>query len=210
VDQTHFDAVSRTLSRLPSRRDVLRGLAGAGIGLGALVGSAFDTVGVDAKKKRRANKKKRKTPRPTFNAFGCLDVGQLCKGDSTVCCSGICAGIAPKKGKPDTRRCAAHGTGSCRQDIEGVCTTPDLLQVTCNNRSNCGCIRTTAGSNYCAELFGGPGTSQCQPCQRDADCIALGLPPESACAPVSAGRCAGLCPTGMACLVPCGTLPPGP
>ena len=209
MNQTQFDAVSRTMSRLPSRRDLLRGLAGAGFGLSALVGSRFGERDVDAKKKKR-RKKKQKTLRPVLNQFGCLDVGQPCKGDNTRCCSGICQGTAPKKGKPDTRRCAAHGTGTCKQGIEGICTNSDLLQVTCNNRSDCGCIRTTAGSNYCAELFGGPGTSQCQPCQRDADCIALGLPPETACAPVSAGRCAGLCPTGMACLVPCGTVPPGP
>jgi hypothetical protein len=37
---------------------------------------------------------------------------------------------------------------------------------------------------------------------------ALGFPPESACAPVSQGRCAGGCPTGMACLPPCGYVPP--
>jgi hypothetical protein len=58
-------------------------------------------------------------------------------------------------------------------------------------------------------LFG-PGLSQCVTCRRDTDCVAAGLPPGSACAPVSQGFCAGNCPGGMACLVPCGTGPPPP
>jgi hypothetical protein len=204
MDQARSNALTESLTSLPSRRDVLRSLAGAGIALGAL-----GLPGIaDAKKKRR--KKKKKQPRPVVNQFGCLDVGQPCNADSSLCCSGVCQGTAPKKGKPDTRRCAAHDTGTCTQGIEGVCTTPDLIQVTCNNRTDCGCFRTTGGSNYCAELFGSPGTTQCLSCQRDADCIAAGLPAGSACAPVSAGRCAGICSTGMACLVPCGPKPPGP
>jgi hypothetical protein len=33
----------------------------------------------------------------------------------------------------------------------------------------------------------------------------LGFAPGSVCAPYSSGICAGICDTGMACLVPCGT-----
>src|SRR5436190_1288242 len=36
MDQKQFDALTRTVSRFPSRREMLRGLAGAGLGLGAL------------------------------------------------------------------------------------------------------------------------------------------------------------------------------
>jgi hypothetical protein len=48
------------------------------------------------------------------------------------------------------------------------------------------------------------------PCRRDADCVALGVPPGVACAPRSKGLCAGICETGMACILPCGAEPPQP
>jgi hypothetical protein len=211
MDQHHLTTWTRSLTSLPSRRDVLRGLAGAGLGFGSL--RLADTEA--AEHKRKTPTQTPSTPPPftlpplVFNQFGCVEVGQPCRGDNTNCCSGICQGSAPTPGQPDTSHCAAHDTGTCRQDIEGLCTIPDLVQAICNNRSDCGCIRTTGGSNYCAELFGGPGTSQCVSCERDADCIAAGLPAASACAPVSTGRCAGVCQTGMACLVPCGAVRPG-
>ena len=221
MDHTHFDAITRSFGTA-SRRNLGRGLVGGG--LGALLGSAFGALDVDAKKKRHKKKRKKRkhtqqnlpvstvppgVPPLVFNQYGCIEVGQPCRGDSSLCCSGMSQGAVPAAGQPDSSRCLAHDTGTCEQDAESICTTPDLALTTCNNRSDCGCVRTTSGSNYCAELFGGPGTSQCVSCERDADCIAAGLPATSACAPVSAGRCAGICATGMACLVPCGPKTPG-
>jgi hypothetical protein len=222
MDHDRFDVLTRSLGAAASRRTIGRALAGGA--LGTLFTSGFSALAVDAKRKRhkkKGKKRKRKNQTPpvatpqevpplVFNQYGCIDVGRPCRGDSYNCCSGICQGAAPTAGQPDTSRCVAHDTGTCEQAAEGLCTIPEVFLATCNNRSNCGCLRTTGGSNYCAELFGGPGTSQCLPCQRDADCVALGLPAESACAPVSAGRCAGTCATCMACLVPCSTVPPGP
>jgi hypothetical protein len=173
------------------------------------------------KGKKRKPKTSRQTEKPpgdtpplevpplVFSQYGCIEVGQPCRGDSTNCCSGICEGAAPTAEQPDQSRCIAHDTGTCKQAAEGLCTAPDIGLATCNNRSDSGCFRTTAGSNYCGELFGGPGISQCVSCQRDAVCLAAGLPPASACAPVSEGSCAGICSTGMACLVPCGAVQPG-
>ena len=57
IDQTCFEAVCSTIASLTSRRDVLRGLAGAGIGVGALIDSAFGELDVDAKKKWHKTKK---------------------------------------------------------------------------------------------------------------------------------------------------------
>ncbi len=127
----------------------------------------------------------------------CLDVGQPCAGNDGMCCSGSCEG---KKGK---RTCRAHDAGTCVQGTPGICTAPDLSLSACNNSSTCACFRTTAGSNFCAELFG-QDLSDCAGRQRDADCETLGFPPGTACAPVSEGECALLCASGMACLVPCG------
>lgn len=202
MDQTSFNAVTQTVTHVPSRRDVLRGLAGAGLGLGLL----RRPEALDAKEGKK-NKKKKKPKKPQPNAFGCFNVGQPCRGNSVNCCSGICQGNKPKRGKQDKSKCVAHDTGTCNQEAAGVCTGAVPALAACNNRTDCGCFRTTAASSYCAELFG-PGLSQCATCQRDADCVAMGLPAGSACAPVSEGFCAGLCATGMACLVPCGTVPP--
>ncbi|MGH2615127.1 MAG: hypothetical protein ACRDJC_07805 [Thermomicrobiales bacterium] len=48
MNQNHVAVVTRSFTRFPSRRDVLRGLAGAGFGLGAV--QLPDAVA--AKKKR--------------------------------------------------------------------------------------------------------------------------------------------------------------
>src|SRR5687768_1169815 len=139
MNQPSFDVVTRTLSRLPSRRDVLRGLTSAGLGLGAL--RLSDAVAVKTKHKKGKKRKRKKksqppiTPPPftlpplVFNQYGCIDVGRPCRGDSTNCCSGICQGTAPAAGQPDTSRCVAHDTGTCDQAKEGFCTTSTVELV---------------------------------------------------------------------------------
>jgi hypothetical protein len=202
VDQNSFTGMTQTLSRVPSRRDVLRSLAGAGLGFSGLGGAAFGALDADAKKTRR-KKKRKKQLRPIFNQFGCLDVRQPCKGDSTLCCSGICQGAAPRKGKQDTSRCVAHGTGTCDQAQPGMCEAANPGQAVCNNSTTCVCLRTTAGSQFCGE--NSIPVSGCAACQRDKDCEALGFAPGSACAPFATGICAGNCTSGMVCVAPCGT-----
>lgn len=189
MDQIQFKLMSQTLTNFPSRRDVLRGLV-AGLGLG----SAYPAFEIEAKKKHKRRKKKRKQQEPgTPNEFGCIEVGDRCSS-ADECCSGVCDGKA----------CQAHGVDVCRQDRPGVCTAgvDEVPSLGCG--TNCWCYRTTAGSNFCGPS---PRTSEqmdCTSCRKDADCIALGYPPGSACAPVGRGNCAGWCDSGMACLVPCG------
>ena len=221
MDQVSFNALTRTLCHLPSRREVLRGLASAGLGLGVLWLPEI----AEAKKKRK-NKKGKKEPKKTsqtqnppgdtpplempplvFNQYGCVEVGQPCRGDNTNCCSGICQGAAPAEGQPDDSRCIAHGAGTCSQQGPGVCLSQNPNLLTCNNE-NCVCWRTTAGSNFCGERFGSALSKESE-CRRDADCDALGFPPGTACAPVSEGYCSGITTTGMACMIPCGTTHPG-
>jgi hypothetical protein len=57
VGQTSFNALTRTLTCVPSRRDVLGSLAGTGVGLGAILSAAFGALDADAKKKRDKKKK---------------------------------------------------------------------------------------------------------------------------------------------------------
>jgi hypothetical protein len=197
VNQQRFALLIRSLTNVPSRRDVLRGLGAAGLALG--LARSFELA--EAKKKKRKKRKKRK-PKATPNEFGCLEVNDPCTSPEQ-CCSGVCEG----------KRCRAHDTGTCAQDLDvEIClagTIEDALKVLCDNSQSCGCYRTTSGSYYCSAFLYNEGDTRCADCKTDADCVALGFPPEAACAQVSRGRCAGACPTGMACLVPCGTeLPP--
>ena len=194
MDQHRVPTLTRSLTSIPSRRDVLRGLVGAGFGLGV---ARFPAITEARKKKKGKKKKTPKSPQSQPNQYGCLSVGATCQ-NAGQCCSGICEG----------KQCRAHGAGTCGQELRGVCIfgIADAAQHVCDNNANCGCYRTTADSVYCtAGLYLQEGDPKCADCQKDADCLALGYPPGSACAPVSRGFCAGFCPTGMACLVPCGT-----
>jgi len=217
MNRNHFDALARSLGASASRRELGRTLAGGG--LGALVASAFGTLDVDAKqkpKRKKTRKKPKKKPQPqpeprsepqtppplVFNEYGCIEVGQPCRGDSALCCAGICQGAAPDEGQPDQSRCVPHDVGNCGQNAAGVCLAVNPALSLCNNAS-CFCFGTTAGSNVCGDSFGPSGTRGAA-CQKDADCVALGFPAGSACAPVSEGNCSGYTENGMACVTPCG------
>jgi hypothetical protein len=181
MDGSQLDHIVRSFT--DSRRSLLGAMLAAAAG-------RLSAKSTEAKKKRK-RKKKDKKPKP--NEFGCLEVGDPCKSEEQ-CCSGICDG---KKGK---RKCRAHGAGTCRQDLTGLCSDPPTL-ATCNDSETCFCLRTTANSNFCAEL----GQKLCTDCQKDADCEALGLPSGSASLPTEGALCADHCPkTGMVCLAPCG------
>lgn len=124
MDHTHFDAFTRSVGTA-SRRKFGRALAGGG--LGALLGSAFGALDVEAKKKRHKKKGKKRTdtqqtppagappevPPLAINQFGSVEVGQPCRGDGALCCSGICQGAAPAEGQTDTSRCIAHNASIC-------------------------------------------------------------------------------------------------
>lgn len=174
MDQNHFERLTRALTAIPSRRDVLRGLTGLGLGLGV---PRLPEI-AEAKKKRRRKKKGEKA-KP--NSFGCLNVGDPCKNEGQ-CCSGICTG------KNGNKTCRAHDTGRCSAGVrsEGCGGT----RVAC--RTNAGalghCATTTGNAGYC-QLY-----SFCIACQTDADCQAADggvLGPTAACIP-----CAGCPETG--------------
>jgi hypothetical protein len=133
-----FNEAAYLLTALPSRRDVLRGLVAAGLGLGGL------------RLPEAAETKKKHKKKPKKNAFGCLNVGQKCRGKSGKCCSGICQGKKPKKGTKDNSKCVAHN--------EGGCTPERSICLTGSQASLCGpeaaCLATTGNAGFCANLAG--------------------------------------------------------
>ncbi len=150
--QSHqLDNVSRRLAR--SRRT----LVGAGV-LAASGLKGFSTLtpldAVQAKKRKR---------RPlVLNTFGCVDVGGKCRGNSDNCCSGVCQGRKPKKGKKDKSVCVAHNTGGC-----SVASDSCLVGGTPTPCPPDGaCLRTTGNAGFCGDFT----RTTCQACQRDRDC----------------------------------------
>ncbi|MCA9879990.1 MAG: hypothetical protein KC442_19480 [Thermomicrobiales bacterium] len=148
--------------RVASRRLVLTGLAG--------LLPAWLVLGPLATQAKKKHKKKRN--KPQNNAFGCLNVGQHCNGKDSKCCSGVCDGKKPKKGKKDKSTCVAHNVGPC-QDAFDVCAG---VAVPCSLNNQGGCFKTTGNAPFCAA-----GNSDCTPCKRDADCVALGFGFGAAC-----------------------------
>jgi hypothetical protein len=194
MHQHHSPALTRFLTSIPSRRDILRGLAGAGLGLGSL---GLQNAGEAKKKGKRKPKKKPKKPKP--NAFGCLDVGKPCGGDDGNCCSGICEGVKPKKGKKDKSRCIGHNAGICKVDFD-LCSTGSFHLCSSTNPL-CACLLTTGNAAFCADASLGL-TQLCRDCRQDADCQEE-FGPGAACL-VTGGVCESSCPdTGTACMPPC-------
>lgn len=147
MDANRFDAIVRALSAVFSRRGA--------IATGAATLAAV--TGAGAAKKRK---------KPQLNAFGCVDVGGLCFGKGGLCCSGICAGKKPKKGKKDKRRCAAHDASTCLAG-DDACNVAIVACTTANGNPGGECLRTTGAASYCtaAEI-------SCRQCTRDDDCVA--------------------------------------
>lgn len=172
MDSTRFDGMTRALVG-GSRRGVLAGLAGS-LGLAVIT-----RPGIDARKKKK--KRKKQTPKVGPNAYGCVDVGKPCRGNSGNCCSGICEGNKPRKGKKDTSRCVAHNTGGC-QATDDYCKTG--VAVACGTSSIC--LETTGKAPFCGL---DDGTAACAACTRDADCETAGFGSGAACI-VCPGKCA--------------------
>jgi hypothetical protein len=146
MDDIWFDRLTRRL--------VLGGFACGP--LATLLGCDF----VTAKKGKGKERLKR-------NQFGCVDVGGKCRGNDANCCSGICEGKKPKKGKKDKSRCVAHDAGSCvagqRPEFCGASVGGNLSCTTSIGTPGI-CHTTTGNAGYCG------GKILCTACQRDADC----------------------------------------
>jgi hypothetical protein len=141
-------AATRSLTQLPTRRHVLRGLFGAGLGLG---GAHLPDA---AARKRR---------RPRFNHFGCIDVGEKCYGKDADCCSGIC------QGKKARSRCVAHDSGLCTLQQDS-CEAGGGFVCDPNDKEDYFCVVTTGNAAFCGDFSEPPLAGLCRDCRRDRDC----------------------------------------
>jgi hypothetical protein len=147
MDTDRIERLSRAVAHALSRR----GLLGT-VGLAAIA-----RPGPTAAKRKKKKLKK--------NAFGCVDVGKACRGKNANCCSGICQGTKPKKGRKDTSRCVAHDEGSCLAgQRQGLCGGDADVPCTTSADQIGLCQTTTGNAAYCTA--GGA----CFPCRRDTDC----------------------------------------
>lgn len=129
-------------------------------------------------------KRKKKLKR---NVYDRVDGDGKCRGKSANCCSGICDGDKPKKGKKDKSRCVAHDAEGCQaggdpcNNVNEIRTTSLGNPVLCNT--------TTGMAGYCGYDGG------CLACGRDADCREI-FGPHAACVLCSD------CAQGTSCSAP--------
>jgi hypothetical protein len=178
MDNRRFDAWTKAFTAdQTNRRTTLLGTTSAALGL--LIARFPDSA--DAKKRKKKRKKKL-----VLNEFGCVDVGGKCRGNDGNCCSGVCQGKKPKKGKKDKSACVAHNTGGCTLE-RNVCVTGDGEESACGQQRFTVCTETTGSDAFCANI----DTAECRICNTDADCEAQGFPIGSACIIVTGGECVG-------------------
>jgi hypothetical protein len=179
MDESRFDAISQTLGTVGARRVALQALIGTTMAAGLAHLGLGDAA---AKHKHKKKRHHRKPPKLHRNEFGCVNVGQACRGKDTNCCSGICQGPVPKHGSQDLSVCVAHNELDCAAGADN-----------CQALAPCGngglCYRTTGQAGFCS--LGGV----CSPCKTDTDCEAA-FGPGAAC-----GVCA-TCPGGTLCAPP--------
>ena len=126
MDHVHVSRLSRSLHRLPSRREVVRGLVGMGIGLGTL--RLSDTT--EAKKKRKKRKKPAQAqvppppplppPLPPPPPPVCSQLGDTCTPGQSLCCDELLCIDNPIQKDTLAFTCCKKQGASCT-DTEGEC-----------------------------------------------------------------------------------------
>jgi hypothetical protein len=158
MDTAQFDKITRRLGSGATRRRALGTMALGVLGV------------ITAHQVPEASAKKRKAKRAPLNAFGCLNVGARCHGNSANCCSGICQGKKPKHGAKDKSRCVSHNEGGCAVGVDSC-----VAMVECGTTGRC--YTTTGNASFC----GAYQVGDCRVCATDQDCVGLGFGAGAAC-----------------------------
>jgi hypothetical protein len=192
MDQHHIAAWTRSVRSLPSRRDVVRALAGAGLGLSAL--RLSDSVAAKNKKKRKKKSCRRNCTDRVCGNDGCGGSCGVCAA-SQVCHGGSCC-VPESRGATCAARCGTW-TNNCGQSV--ICSTCETGQQCLSNGS---CAIVCTGNADCSGTCGGcsnpsvEGPSHCigdlvRPqvqCTSTTDC-----PPGSHCQDIGIKVCITVC-----------------
>ncbi|MDF3042366.1 MAG: hypothetical protein K0Q71_5072 [Thermomicrobiales bacterium] len=197
MDQHHFTAWTRSVRSVPSRRDIVRALAGAGLGLGTL--RVSDAVAAKDKKKRK-KKRKKQTCRPncverTCGNDGCGGSCGAC-GTDQVCHGGTCC-VPESRSASCAGRCGTW-TNNCGQSVTCAacatgqqCLSNGSCAVVCDDNADCtggcGCSNPSVeGARHCIGDFVRPLVS----CTNTTDC-----PPGAHCQDIGAASplCISVC-----------------
>jgi hypothetical protein len=100
VDQHQFDSFTVTLAQPESRRSAMRLLGAAAFG--ALSLTALDTVGSDARKRKKKGKKGKGNQR-------CLKSGDPCNSDKQCCGGGLICDVPTNASNSDHECCGGQG-----------------------------------------------------------------------------------------------------
>jgi hypothetical protein len=210
----HVSTWTRSLRGVPSRRDVLRALAGTGLGFGALQLSNVASAKNKKKGKNKRGKKDKVTlchqgktitvsksavkghkqhgdtqgrcPTTTQPSGDTCSDGITNGSETDVDCGGTCPRCATGKTCASRNDCASArcDTGACEQ-----CADPNTDCGTDVGGGMCGCRDHESGQRFCTKIAGRllPVGTRCTACQGDELCY-----------PINGG--AG----GIECIRPCG------
>jgi hypothetical protein len=182
-----FDDLVRSLILARSRRAVLGVIAG---GLAALGG--VEATIIDAKKKhhhKNRKRKRRKKRKKKCKKQGRVFCKKTCCPPGDVCASGTCV----------------TGQGTC-QAGDDACLGINPFCFDASGQHQCICQTRLEGGTRCG-VFG--NASQCDQCETDADCLALGFPPGSSCTQDFGGTCVACQDDNKGiCTIPCGSPDP--
>src|SRR5215213_3464644 len=97
----------------------------------------------------------------------------------------------PNLPPPVTAPVPTRKVGTCSA-LRNRCTVVDPAIAVCDPVNDFStCLLTTSGELFCATVFGFNQSVNCQSCNQDADCLALGFPPGSACVQLGGQFCNG-------------------
>jgi hypothetical protein len=186
MDAKRFDQLTRLLT-LSSRRRVL----GAIGGLSALP-ALFGTELAVAKRKKKRCKRGQVHCGSKRKCFDLQSDRKHCGSCSTTCNSGdLCI----------DGECVV-GPGDCPANADS-CSETDT--VPCNDNPDCSCYQRLEGGVRCVQFLLPIG--ECDQCETDADCVALGFPVGSSCIKDDGPSCTCLADNRGYCGEPCGFVP---
>ena len=176
MDQHRLTVLKDSFGSVPSRRDILRGLAGAGLGLG--LGSLRLADAASAKNKKKGKKKSKTKDTQQHCAPNCAErtcgndgCGGSCGacGISQVCHGGTCC-VPESRSATCAGRCGTW-TNNCGQRIACAtcptgqqCLSNGSCAIVCDDNADC-----TGACNGCSNAsLEGSGTASWGSCYRSS------------------------------------------